>query len=554
MIKATTRKEQKRKWLYVPALVSMAICFLFCLFAPMELLFANEYEFNYNLYDLLQYMLPLLLLCWVCLTGALALLHHFSRKGYLLALAVLFAVFAAAYIQGTFFAGNLPPMDGRKIIWSEYSVQRVASVVIWGSVFASAIMVAMKTGEERFEKLSACMSGLIILILAIAISLTCITTGGYRDEKRIVHSAKDMMALSQEDNLVLFLMDAVDGEEFQKVCEVHPEYAEFFEDFTSFTNVTSVYPYTSRSVPYILSGEWFENKEDFGAYCNKAFTESPLIKELKRRGYRIGLYDPEFFFVSELDGMFENISSAKSFIYPDRFVKMQLMMAGYRYLPFDLKPICLLTPENIYIDTLKKGVLEDEEPYPVDNLQFQDLLERKEVELSDKKCFRFLYIRGAHEPFIYPAQSDQLDDNSYDSSIELCVTIAAEYLRKLKEADVFDNTAILFLADHGYVEDDIPFGRQNPFLLVKGIGEKHPFAVSDAPVTHEDLQTAYRRLLDGAQSKEAFDAREGDERQRRFLFFEYEKEEKMWEYYQTGHASDEETMLPTGEVYIYREN
>ena len=136
MTQPDMQKKQNKKWFYAPVLVSMAICFLFCLFAPMELLFANEYEFNYNLYDLLQYMLPLMLLCWACLTGVLALMHHFSRKSYLLALAVLFAVFAAAYIQGTFFAGNLPPMDGREIIWSEYSAQRIASVVIWGSVFA----------------------------------------------------------------------------------------------------------------------------------------------------------------------------------------------------------------------------------------------------------------------------------------------------------------------------------------------------------------------------------------------------------------------------------
>jgi hypothetical protein len=130
------------------------------------------------------------------------------------------------------------------------------------------------------------------------------------------------------------------------------------------------------------------------------------------------------------------------------------------------------------------------------------------------------------------------------------MTLIERYLNKLKESGVYDNTAIVILADHGYADNSNSEGRQNPFLLIKGRGEKHPFAVNNAPVSHEDLQEAFSRLIDGKQSSEVFPWEEGSERSRRFLYFWYGGEDTMKEYYQTGSADCEETMTASGRVFI----
>ena len=387
-------------------------------------------------------------------------------------------------------------------------------------------------------------------MMGVSLLVNCFLTGGYHRNKVIVHSDRGLLDMAaQQQNLVVFLMDAVDGETFQKVMQAHPEYEAVFKDFTYFSNVTSGYPYTSRSIPFILSGDWYENDEPYEAYCRKAFEESPLFLELNRRGYRMGMYDPEFSFITSLDGKFENISSKSSLVYPFRFVQMQLRMAGYRYFPFDLKKICYMTPDEIYLASVKSNG--KDRYYSMDNMEFLERLQKKEVVYSDTSCFRYIYVRGAHEPFIYQAQSEYINDNSYESSVELCVTIADTYLQKLKDAGVYDNTAIIILADHGYADDNASFGRQNPFLLIKGVGEKHAFAVSDIPVSHADLQAVYSNLLDGQESGKAFP--ETDYAQgRRFLFFEYEDEEHMTEYRITGHASDETKITATGKEYNYK--
>ena len=74
--------------------------------------------------------------------------------------------------------------------------------------------------------------------------------------------------------------------------------------------------------------------------------------------------------------------------------------------------------------------------------------------------------------------------------------------------------------------------------------------MNNAPVSHEDLQEAFSRLIDGKQSSEVFPWEEGSERSRRFLYFWYGGEDTMKEYYQTGSADCEETMTASGRVFI----
>lgn len=77
--------------------------------------------------------------------------------------------------------------------------------------------------------------------------------------------------------------------------------------------------------------------------------------------------------------------------------------------------------------------------------------------------------------------------------------------------------------------------------------------MSEAPISYDDLQEAFSRLLDGAMGEEVFDYKEGDERKRRYLYFEYEHEEILEEFYQEGYAGDLDTLKATGRKYIYSE-
>lgn len=104
------------------------------------------------------------------------------------------------------------------------------------------------------------------------------------------------------------------------------------------------------------------------------------------------------------------------------------------------------------------------------------------------------------------------------------------------------------MSDHGYNWSEVD-GRQNPFLMIKGIGETHPMQISEAPISFTDMQTAFDRLLDGKKSDQIFDWKEGDERERRYLRHVYGEEWHLEEYMQKGKAADTASMYPTGRVF-----
>lgn len=537
----------------LPALLLLtAVSFLLFIYAPVELLMANGYEFCYTIYDIFRYMLPVFLIVIAAGVAVYAIAARMAGRAYDVLLAVLLAVLAALYVQGTFFAGDLPPLDGRRIDWADYDHQRIISALILLAALALAFLLLKKLDSAKLRKAAAIAGGAVTGILAVTTAMLIIQTGSYDPPRTIVHTAYGETDMSENENFVIFLVDAVDGETFREVKSAHPEYDDIFDGFTSFTNVISAYPYTSRSIPFMLTGKWFENEREFSDYCEDAFASSPFLKALQKKNYRMGFYDPEFFYIESLADIFENVMEGSRLAYPDRFVKMQLMMAGYRYFPYGLKKLCFLTPDDVYIDTLIENPSLDEERYSMVNDTFFERLKEKDINVGKDDCFRFIYIRGAHEPFIYKSSAEPEWDCTYRSSAEYSMEIVSEYLSKLKAAGVYDNSVIMVMADHGYVEDDVPFGRQNPFMLVKGRGEKHSLVENDLPVSHDDLQTAYSRLLEGKSSETAFaafDDAQTDSSGRRFLFFEYMKEDHMTEYCQTGHASDETTLIPTGKEF-----
>ena len=67
------------------------------------------------------------------------------------------------------------------------------------------------------------------------------------------------------------------------------------------------------------------------------------------------------------------------------------------------------------------------------------------------------------------------------------------------------------MSDHGYngslgQNGEATWMRQCALLLIKGRNEHHDtMQISQAPISFEDLQEAYTRLLDGKQSTAAFD-------------------------------------------------
>lgn len=513
--------------------------FLLLVYGPVMIYSSNTDELNYNTAQLLEYMIPAAVLVAVVGALILLLLRCLSVRVYYAAETLLLGFTIAALIQGTFLTAYLPVIDGEYIDWNAFPVQRVLSIIIWAGSFALAFAVSGML-RKKDRKIAAVMI-FILAFLLVSGTVTAFTVGDSNYNKKLVCGQKGILDMSEDENLVVIMADAVDEEAFERVAAEHPEYSETFKDFTLFSDTMTAYPFTSHAIPFIMTGQWYENEMPYREYTASSFAASPILNELKAREYRLGFYAPEF----PIEGIFENYYESTRFAHPLKFIELQTLLSCYRSMPHDLKQYCEVNWEGVYYNSVHA---DGDDFYNPENSSLLTFIESNDVVISKKKCFRFISFDGAHVPFNGKAQSDAFEDNSYESAIESAVSLIDTYLGKLRSAGVYDNTIIIVLADHGWDGNSI-IGRQNPFLLIKGTGESHPFESSGVPVSHADMQSAMLRLIDGSSAEDAFDYKEGDSRERRFLFFRANDLEHLEEYFQTGKARDDSTMMPTGKTY-----
>lgn len=533
----------------IPALfITLSGCFMMCIYAPLDLYFNNKNEFWFNTGILVPQLIRMFCMIAPVVLVAFLICRLISRKLYTGVLFVSSAAFICSYIQGNFRIKNLPAMDGTPADWSLYRGEDIITLIIWAIVIAALLYIYRFVKDKGFKAVTEVVSCVLLLVLSVSLFTSYL---GSRNvvEKNVFVSTKDHeFDVSDTENFFILVLDAVDADRYADVYNSHPEYNEWFEDFTFFQNTTSLYPFTSRAVPHILTGVVYENERDFTEYVTDAMDNCDFFRALENSDYRMGIYEPELSYNGEQLQRFENMRTDNVELNQaakNTFIKEQFKLSLFKYLPYCLK-------KYVSCDTNSFTSMIWPQPFLMDNRDFYDDLLQADFVHSNDRTFRYYHIDGAHTPFRYDKDVNYVGENesTYYQSVEASMTIAGAFLNRLKEEGVYDNSVIIIMADHGY-SDDVGgiMDRFNPLLMVKGLKEKHPYSVSQAPISYLDLSEAYQRLLDHKAAEDCFDAAEGDERIRKLLWFEWQSEDYMVEYYQDGYASDYLNIKPTGKEY-----
>ena len=127
-----------------------------------------------------------------------------------------------------------------------------------------------------------------------------------------------------------------------------------------------------------------------------------------------------------------------------------------------------------------------------------------------------MYIIGLHETRTVTRDLERAPENADVSVEEEAVAvnkIVNEYLKTLKDNGVYDNSEIIFMADHGHYN-----GKKFPLLMYKpayqnGTGIK----VSNAPISYDEMFPTLVMLAGGEPNgRTIFDIGEDEERVRYF--------------------------------------
>ena len=552
---------QTKQYISKAILLSITMGVMLCVFEPLQLYFMNleDYWFDfYNLFPVCMMMGAVLAAASViALIIAYLIRPKLGQAAYLL----YAVVFLCTYVQGNYLAGNLPVLDGSAVDWGNYAYQRKYTILLWLIVAGVTAVLLYKKKAEFTMRLYHGLTALILAVLVVTCVITGISRNGLIDKGDLTVTTDHFWSMSQEgQNYVIFLVDSIRGREMNQLLEEDPQVWEALKDFTYYDNTVVGYPLTYYSIYYIMGGDWYECDEPINDYKTNVLLHAPLFQEMEARDYTLDLYTLEMPFLDN-DGFyrFGNFVRAQGrFSSYWKFMKLQLRLVGLKYAPYDLKSRCLALPDEF--DELKEIRDVDSRIYSPENEFFLSLLQ-EDVQYVQGNTFKFIHINGAHAPFLYSRDLQLLtEETDYEEAVEAAMAMTEQYLQKLKDNGVYDNTAIVILSDHGYNSEPYegltynPYDRQHGVLFMKGFGERHDaLRVDNAPIAHGDLQDAYIKLADGSSGDAVFPFRAGDERARRFLWHTRYDSLHLEEYMQTGQAYDMETLLPTGRIYEWPE-
>ena len=530
--------------------LAFAASFMLFFYEPIIMYGNNINDLWFDIGILIKPVMAIFLASFITISVLLTLLNLFFKK-VIKKPSIFYTIFIIAnilfittYIEGNYLSGMLPPLDGTKILWNDYTKASVISAAI---LIIVTILTIILTRKVKFAKTISIMKYLdlaIIAMLLVSFATTTLTTDTYKEKENVVTAtATNLDTYSSNENFIIFLLDAVDSKMFNKALTSNKKYKDFLSDFTYYPDTMGVYPFTRDSIPFILSGVWNNNENNIHDYYVNALDNSPLLKKLEEKKYDINIYDSEIMYDNNNAAKrVNNLFFSKQYKFKN-FIKNELKYISFKYLPFYLKQYSSIEKMNFNESKEEVQDIFDER----DTTFYNEYLNR-DLKLTNNNQFKFIHIEGAHVPFDLDEDVNLISNGTYEQKLVTCFNITNKYLEQLKKLGIYDNANIIIMSDHGYSFIG-PEGRQNPILYIKTKNDKHNKTVeSSKKISYDDLQGAYEDILNGANTKTLFSDISND-RDRRYLFYIYNQEDHMIEYNQKGHAWDNDTMIPTGKEF-----
>ena len=360
------------------------------------------------------------------------------------------------------------------------------------------------------------------------------------------------------ENVIVLMLDRAMGSYLPYMFDERPELKEQFEGFTYYTNVISHGGFTNFGTPGLLGGYEYTpvemNKRGDEALVdkqNEALKVMPVLFD--KNGYDVTVCDPVYGNYQWLadTSVYDEYPSIDTFVtegaFSDNKTKARAISDNHRnFFCFALmKSLPLVAQPFIYdngaynqaamageeyvftIQTVEEGSVTKAEGVSKPFMNAYNVLVNlnniTKVTNDESNTFLLMVNNATHEPNLLQAPnyepSQFIDNTEYDAARPSRITIdgktfinenlyqktrydvnmaamiqIGKWLDYLREQDVFDNTKIILVADHGnpngnfeeliHKQHDVQ--HFHPLLMVKDFGSQE-FTVSDEFMTNADV-------------------------------------------------------------------
>ena len=533
-------------------------------FAPSQVFLTNAREFNASYFELLGYLfliaLPFFLLALILtvfLPRSLAI--HQKIVALLLSLSLLI------WLQGHILVWDYGLLTGGEIYFNTYFL------IFDGALWLGVIIFAYKRSSFFYGhvKFISC----VLVAVLISTSLFTYVQTYIPNSNRYKVDRTNEFTFSEERNVIVLVLDAFQSDMFKKIID-DESYREIFNGFTYFRNSLAGFPSTYASIPNILTGQYYDNSVPFSDFLESAFvSDNSIPKVLTDEGLEVDCFMGSMYLdkrvmsnVKERTGIesrtIMNMYDASLFRYVPDFLKGYIYNDGKWFLKniVPRKLIASSDADGMRIPVNTPWITFDKKSLTLEDVAFINNMMTYSNTVDERYIFKFYHLNGCHDPYLLNENLEYEEMNGadrYERQAKATLKLTGLFLDELKRLEVFDNSMIVIIADHG-VRGDIKCNAY-PLFLVKKFNGQGQMTVSDAPVSLSDIpNTIFTELgLKGDFSGESiFNLTDADSRERRFLYHNWDGDwykdhlPTLKEYTVSGHVLSGESWHYTGRKFI----
>ena len=448
-------------------------------------------------------------------------------------------------------------LDGTAIDWAERSASVVGQAILW--LLLPLLLAAF---GRRLVVLAARASGVLITaqLLLLAISALQPSAAEATSRPKWREPPARMFHFSSTRNIVHFVLDGFQGDVFEELAAGDEALRRELEGFVFFADHAGAFRTTSMSIPAMLTGVAYRNQTPIRGFIASHLSERSLFTVLSAHGYEVDF--------ASITGNYFSGPIARKYFLPKPYVSHDLHRRASTAQLLDLS-LFRHAPA-----ALKKGIYNNQEwllhrrtsahrqHLSSNSRAFLEDLTRRMTVAGEEPVYKLIHVGIPHPPVVLdgecrftgvvPTSREVFVDQS-----RCAMRSIVDFLRRLRELEIYDTSLILLTSDHGIglpspgfvIEGEAPdglrrmAGRASALLAVKRPGASGPLSVSRAPSAITDIPAT---VLDAmglpADLPGASAFRLDPTRSREREYANYEWDNRQW-----GRK-----YLPTLDVYVIR--
>lgn len=487
-----------------PFLLAMAVSLAVFVLSPLYIISGSREDFSLDFMDMMA-TLAFAGCASVLLTGGLLLLIEWKfRRVYAVISRIIAGFLPAFFVQAVFLNNPHTAMTGYQAGYNDFNFSTYGNLILYILIVSLPLLLKLAAKKLPEKKLLSAADRKSVFCIAAAAVIVQLGWTGVKGSQTDFDkcsgtyygylSYENAMSLSDDENIVVFLVDRLDGTYMDELLEKYPELNEKLDGFTFYQNNVSHTTNTFPSVVQMLTGEQYDGRE-WPEFMRSAWDENCVPAQLKKAGYDINIIPDSITTVSTprlIEDFCDNIRYYNS-VEKNRFgdggvvyVLSKLSLA--RMLPNKFKgTVAAGLGANVSRHFVKAAGEERADRVlpsmnPETDMRFYNYMSRNRLRADNmNKTFSFIHLSGAHNNSkelaeLYEPLKEKLDHiNTTRGDFE----ILFDYFDQLRELGIYDKTTVIIVGDHGRPPNETDSvhkklkGAITTALLIKPAGDHH---------------------------------------------------------------------------------